>query len=280
TMKLIQILTLCLALSLNEPEPEGHKHELHHGVKLDRCEGMEFDAVAVNEEGIPYFFKDNPDHHDHQFFFLHKLEKDYPKDISEIFLGIPDHLDAAVECPKPDCTDDTVIFFKGGEIYHFNMKTKKVDEKEFKSMPNCTGAFRYMDHYYCFHGHQFSKFDPVTGEVHGKYPKETRDYFMRCPHFGKEQCSRVHLDAITSDDNGSVYAFRGEFSSRQHNKSQPYIQGQKLSCPFLKYVYQYLFIYLFSHLLDAFIQSDLQMRTTGAINCSIKTTKNRSKTKS
>ncbi len=51
------------------------------------------------------------------------------------------------------------------------MKTKKVDEKEFKSMPNCTGAFRYMDHYYCFHGHQFSKFDPVTGEVHGKYPK-------------------------------------------------------------------------------------------------------------
>lgn len=65
------------------------------------------------------------------------------------------------------------------------MKTKKVDEKEFKSMPNCTGAFRYMDHYYCFHGHQFSKFDPITGEVHGKYPKETRDYFMRCSHFGK-----------------------------------------------------------------------------------------------
>ncbi len=30
----------------------------------------------------------------------------------------------------------------------------------------------------------------------------------------------VHLDAITSDDDGSVYAFRGEFhivvSSRQH----------------------------------------------------------------
>ncbi len=70
------------------------------------------------------------------------------------------------------------------------MKTKKVDEKEFKSMPNCTGAFRYMDHYYCFHGHQFSKFDPVTGEVHGKYPKETRDYFMRCPHFGK--CNNEH----------------------------------------------------------------------------------------
>lgn len=39
-------------------------------------------------------------------------------------------------------------------------------------------------------------------------------------HIEREQCSRVHLDAITSDDDGSIYAFRGEFpiviSSRQH----------------------------------------------------------------
>ncbi len=42
----------------------------------------------------------------------------------------------------------------------------------------------------------------------------------------------------------------------------------------------YLFyIYTFSNLADAFIESDLQMRTTEAINCSIKTSKNRSKTK-
>ncbi|KAL0184538.1 hypothetical protein M9458_020234, partial [Cirrhinus mrigala] len=59
---------------------------------------------------------ESPDHHDHQFFFLdtkvfryykHKLEKDYPKDISDDFPGIPDHLDAAVECPKPDCPEDS-----------------------------------------------------------------------------------------------------------------------------------------------------------------------------
>lgn len=30
-------------------------------------------------------------------------------------------------------------------------------------------------------------------------------------HIEREQCSRVHLDAITSDDDGSVYAFRGKF---------------------------------------------------------------------
>ncbi len=42
----------------------------------------------------------------------------------------------------------------------------------------------------------------------------------------------------------------------------------------------YIIIFIFSHLADAFIQSDLQMRTTEAINCSIKTTKNWSKTKS
>ncbi len=34
-----------------------------------------------------------------------------------------------------------------------------------------------------------------------------------------------------------------------------------------------ILLLLFSHLADAFIQSDLQMRTTEAINCSIKTTK-------
>lgn len=42
-----------------------------------------------------------------------------------------------------------------------------------------------MEHYYCFHGHMFSKFDPKTGEVHRGYPKEARDYFMRCAKFSK-----------------------------------------------------------------------------------------------
>ncbi|XP_013886185.1 hemopexin [Austrofundulus limnaeus] len=176
-------------------------------------------------------YKDDPTHHDHIFLFLdnkvfsyyqHKLEVGYPKEISEVFPGIPNHLDAAVECPNPDCDEDSVIFFKGDDIYHFGIKSKKVVEKTFENMPNCTVAFRYLGHYYCFHGHKFSKFDPKTGEVHGKYPKEIRGYFVRCPKFGddsnhldRERCSHVHLDAITSDDAGNIYAFRGHHFIRE-----------------------------------------------------------------
>jgi len=261
-MKLLPgVLCLCLATVLARADPPAEPTP----DPLDRCLGMEMDAAAVSEFGVPYFFKgdhlfqgfhgkaemfndtfpelddqphlehvdaafrlhfeDNEGEHDNFFFFLddhvfsydhHKLEPGYPKDISDVFPGIPDHLDAAVECPHPECDEDSVIFFKGHDIYHYNVKTKAVDKKNFESMPNCTSAIRFMEHYYCFHGHMFSKFDPKTGEVQGKYPKEARDYFMRCSKFSddsdhaeRERCSRVHLDAITADAAGNIYAFRG-----------------------------------------------------------------------
>lgn len=265
-MKLL-IQLLCLALALAGTWAQGNGHT---SAVLDRCQGLEMDAVAVNEEGIPYFFKgdhlfkgfhgkaelsnesfaelDNYHHlghvdaafrmhfenstdHDHMFFFLdkkvfsyyqHKLEDGYPKTIHDVFPGIHGPLDAAVECPHPECDEDSVIFFKGNEIFHYNVRTKAVDAKEFKDMPNCTSAFRFMEHFYCFHGHMFSKFDPKTGEVQGKYPKEARDYFMRCSKFSeqsdpveRERCSRVHLDAIASDNAGNMYAFRGHHFLRR-----------------------------------------------------------------
>ncbi|XP_061697343.1 hemopexin [Syngnathoides biaculeatus] len=177
---------------------------------------------------------ENSSDHDHIFIFVghlvysfykHRLEIGFPKNISEVFPGIPDHLDAAIGCPKPDCDANDVIFFKEHKIYHFNVDNRTVVDKDFETMPNCTAAFRYMEHYYCFHGHQFSKFDPKTGEVHGRYPKEARDFFMRCSNYSaetdiveRERCSHVHLDAITSDDDGNLYAFRGHhFLQRDGN---------------------------------------------------------------
>ncbi|CDQ85777.1 unnamed protein product [Oncorhynchus mykiss] len=69
-MKLLsQTLCLCLVLALSHAHHhaghqggedeghEGHDHGHHTGLLLDRCQGIEMDAVAVTEEGIPYFFK-------------------------------------------------------------------------------------------------------------------------------------------------------------------------------------------------------------------------------
>lgn len=288
-MLLTKTLCLCLSLvvCLAAPEPEAVA-EVEEApvdepveVELDRCKGLEMDAVTVDEDGVPFFFKgdhlfkgfrgkselsnssyeelDNDhqlDHvdaafimhfneshsdHDHIFFFLNdkvfmyhheKLVADYPKNISEDFPGIPDHLDAAVECPKPDCEEDSVIFFKGDDIYYFNVETKAVDVKEFEAMPNCTSAFRFIGQYYCFFGEQFAQFDPKTGGIHGRWPKEARDYFMRCPTFGRysdaaarERCSRVHLDAITSDDSNNIYIFRGHYFLNNEQVNGSYVGG-------------------------------------------------------
>ncbi|XP_074551380.1 hemopexin [Halichoeres trimaculatus] len=248
----------------------GHGHGHGHGHLPDRCEGLEMDAVTVNEDGVPHFFQgqflfkgfdghaepsnhtfpelvvpiDAAFHMEHEddahmyngtFLFSHqdvyryhghKLEEGFPKRMAEDFPGVPEDLDAAIECPKEDCGEDSVIFFKGNDIIHFVIKTKTVNVKEFDSMPNCTSALRFMGQYFCFHGHKFSKFDPKTGAVHGRYPKEARDFFMRCPtysnntdHVEREQCSHVHLDAVTGDGDGNLYAFRGHHFLRKHNTS-------------------------------------------------------------
>uniref|UniRef100_A0AAY4EZ88 Hemopexin n=1 Tax=Denticeps clupeoides TaxID=299321 RepID=A0AAY4EZ88_9TELE len=158
--------------------------------------------------------KDSGDH-DHIYLFLndkvfsyykHSLEKGFPLEIQQQFPGVPSHLDAAVECPAGECVTDAVLFFKGKDVYHFDIATKMVKKKAWDHLPNCTSAFRWLEHYYCFHGHHFTRFHPVTGEVGENYPKDARHYFMRVSN----PCSAVHLDAITADDTGKRYAFRGE----------------------------------------------------------------------
>ncbi|XP_060754758.1 hemopexin [Neoarius graeffei] len=260
-MKLLLVFCcVCSILALS------YAHQINNGwskslAHYDRCEGIEFDAIAPDEKGNALFFKgdhlwkgfsgpaelangtfqeldeyhhlghvdaafrlhnkDEEDgkHHDHVFFFLddkvfsyynYTLEEDFPLKIEQVFPGVPSNLDAAVECPKGECNTDSVLFFKGHDVYHFDIKTKTVKKKVWDRLPVCTAVFRWREHYYCFHGQNFTRFHPVSGEVEGDYPKETRRYFMRCPNYGhgagqrRPQCK---LDAITTDSTGKSYAF-------------------------------------------------------------------------
>nr|XP_023684693.1 hemopexin-like [Paramormyrops kingsleyae] len=190
----------------------GTFHELDDHHRLDHVDA----AFRMHHQ-------DQSKDHDHIFIFMgdkvfsyynHSLEKGYPKEIREVFPGIPSHLDAAVECPKSECSDDSVIFFKDSKVYHFDVKTKTAKEKLWPQLPRCTSALRWLEHYYCFHGHNFTRFHALTGAVPEGYPKDMRGYFMTCPGFdhGREShfnCTNPHLDAITTDDAGKAYSFRG-----------------------------------------------------------------------
>ncbi|XP_061089907.1 hemopexin-like [Conger conger] len=148
-------------------------------------------------------------------YYNHSLEAGYPKEIQDVFPGIPDHLDAAVECPKKECKEETIIFFKGDDLYYYGMSSKTVKPKKWPLLPHCTSAYRWLERYYCFHGHNFTRFHPLTGDVEPQYPKDARNYFMKCENFGHGgdyvDCNTTaHLDAVTSDDKGKAYAFRGK----------------------------------------------------------------------
>ncbi|CAL8406795.1 unnamed protein product [Arctogadus glacialis] len=155
-------------------------------------------------------------------YFNQTLQDGFPKKVEQEFPGVPCHLDAAVECPKGECSADSVLFFKGSEVHHYDVATRTVKKKAWPQVPPCTSALRWMEHYYCFQGHNFTRFHPVSGVVVGAYPKDARPYFMTCPNFGHHGsgdhklplCSEVKLDAITSDDAGKTYFFTGSHYMR------------------------------------------------------------------
>uniref|UniRef100_A0A3P8W2A9 Hemopexin n=1 Tax=Cynoglossus semilaevis TaxID=244447 RepID=A0A3P8W2A9_CYNSE len=259
---LTKTLLVCLALGLTTAAPASAEKGVAE--RPDRCEGVEFDAITLDENGTTHFFKgdyvwkgyhgeaqltskvfrdmnghvdaafrmhhsDNPDLHDHVFFFQddkvfiydnHTLEDGYPKTIQEVFPGVPDHLDAAVECPKGECNTDFILFFKDHEVYFFDLSTKTVKNKTWTHLPVCTSVLRWLEHYYCFHGNNFTRFNPVSGLVEEGYPKDARNYFMKCPNFGHggkysvPKCSEVKLDAVTMDDAGKKYFFAGRVYMR------------------------------------------------------------------
>ncbi|XP_077782924.1 hemopexin isoform X1 [Podarcis muralis] len=152
-----------------------------------------------------------------------KLRPGFPRRIEEEFRGVPGPLDAAVECHPKECAAATVLFFKGPLVFSYDLATGMVKQRSWPAVANCSSAVRWLERYYCFQGIQFLRFDPVTGEVPPKYPRDARDYFMRCPGRGHgheaqanatlraamDPCSGEPFQAFSSDDLGRIYAFRG-----------------------------------------------------------------------
>ncbi|XP_063806840.1 hemopexin [Pseudophryne corroboree] len=157
-------------------------------------------------------------------YFEGHLVTGYPRLISQEFPGVPDHLDAAVECHQGECRTDSIIFFKGDTVYIYSaQEDPPLKQRRWTALGNCTAAVRWLERYYCFNGVSFNRFDPVTGQLLSPRPLDTRDYFVRCPGRGhahaarqnatlmsiKDRCSNRSFEAFSSDDKSRTYAFRG-----------------------------------------------------------------------
>ncbi|XP_067835522.1 hemopexin [Heptranchias perlo] len=266
-------LSSALGLSVSYPWMKGHPNITYDEMTKDhqhpiiagfpnRCDGLGFDAITLDELGVTYFFRDefvwkgfrgpaelinktwpslpgqidaafrmhhknSLEQHDRMFFFKGNEVWQYYGTVPEgkflihdKFPGIPDNLGAATECPVGECGMDSVFFFKDDTVYMLDLITNTVKEKTWSGIQHCTAALRWMDRYYCFQGTNFTRFNPVSGEVPDGYPKDARDYFMRCEgrgHWSKNRtsadsiynrCSKRPFDEFNEDELGRSYAFR------------------------------------------------------------------------
>lgn len=67
----------------------------------------------------------------------------------------------------------------------YDLETGILKQRMWPAVSNCTAAVRWLERYYCFQGIRFLRFNPVTGAVPPRYPRDARDYFMRCPGRGE-----------------------------------------------------------------------------------------------
>ncbi|CAM5072345.1 unnamed protein product, partial [Eretmochelys imbricata] len=50
-----------------------------------------------------------------------RLRPGYPRLIGDEFKGVPGDLDSAVECHPEDCTAESLLFFKGGDVFFYDL---------------------------------------------------------------------------------------------------------------------------------------------------------------
>ncbi|XP_041115898.1 hemopexin-like [Polyodon spathula] len=176
-------------------------HELHGSI--DAAFRMHH-KVKLEDHDWVFIFKG-----DHVWsFYSHTLEDGFPKLINNEFPGIPSELDAAVECPSGECKTDSVLFFKGSHVYHYDLITHSVKEKDWPEVMNCTSAYRWLERYFCFWGTKFQRFHPVIGHVSEGYPKDVRDYFMKCP--GRDGSYFLLLVLCLFSQGDQVYIYKSD----------------------------------------------------------------------
>ncbi|XP_021239537.1 hemopexin, partial [Numida meleagris] len=176
--------------------------------------------------------QDRPEEHQNLYLFQGEkvwsyaggqLRPGFPRRIGDEFPGVPGDLDAAVECHPEECGGETVLFFKGDTVFSFDLELRVTKEHTWSKLGPCDAALRWLERYYCLQGTRFQRFNPRTGEVPLGYPRDLRDYFIPCPGRGHgnaswgnagDRCSGEPFQAITSDDSGRIYAFRGGLSFR------------------------------------------------------------------
>ncbi|XP_065504479.1 hemopexin [Caloenas nicobarica] len=154
-----------------------------------------------------------------------QLRPGFPRRIEDEFPGVPGGLDAAVECHPEDCGGDTILFFKGDRVFSFNVALGVTKPRAWPALGPCDAALRWLGWFYCLRGTQFRRFQPRTGDLLLRDPRDLRDYFIPCPGRGHGQgnaswgdagdrCSEMPFQALLSDDTGRVFAFRGNLSFR------------------------------------------------------------------
>uniref|UniRef100_A0A668A4Y5 Hemopexin n=1 Tax=Myripristis murdjan TaxID=586833 RepID=A0A668A4Y5_9TELE len=155
--------------TVNAEDGQHHDHP-------DRCDGIEFDAIVPDENGVTYFFKDN--HLWRGFtgsahFFNHTF-----KELDDHHIG---HIDAAFRMHNPDSEDhDHIYFFLDDKVFSYYNHTleegyPKEINKVFKEIPShldaaveCPKGECVTDSVLFFKGHVVYTYDISTKVVKEK----------------------------------------------------------------------------------------------------------------